>query len=220
MHTLEKVTCRTISNHLISLKQVLSIFKCGEEEPQLVLLDIKNKWYCGISRSFNVCLFVSRVGWGYQGLLQAPPPSAWHTCPYLQRSPLHHWKRCFRNPNNGTIFNSLVISEFIVSIKQPLAFWGMISFISLYTGLLFALAMILNQKPLFVYLLLLQAYSIPQVHKNNGNRASFFAQLWPDKSVEKIRESFESNFLCQSKKKILIFRNLQRIFIAVHFLVW
>ena len=129
--------------------------------------------------------------WGYQGLPQFPPPHtpfAWRTCPYLQRSPkLHHWKRCFRNPNNGIIFNSLVISEFIVSIKQPLAFWGMISFISLYTGLLFALAMILNQKPLFVYLLLLQAYSIPQVHKNNGNRASFFSQHWPDKSVEKIR---------------------------------
>ena len=54
LHTLEKVTCRTISNHLISLKQVLSIFKCGEEEPQLVLLYIKNKWYCGVSRPFDI----------------------------------------------------------------------------------------------------------------------------------------------------------------------
>ena len=138
-----------------------------------------------------VCLF---QGWdGYQGLPQFPPlpDGRVHICrdPQSCESPLHHWKRYFRNPNNGTIFNSLVISEFIVSIKQPLAFWGMISFISLYTGLLFALAMILNQKPLFVYLLLLQAHSIPQVHKNNGNRPPFFCsaltwqKCWKNKGV-------------------------------------
>ena len=51
--TLEKVNAE-LSQIISSLKQVLSIFKCGEEEPQLVLLYIKNKWYYGISRPFDI----------------------------------------------------------------------------------------------------------------------------------------------------------------------